>query len=193
MTTYQGRCHCGQTEWTTKLDGGAHILWYGSTILRSFLIDISSTDILCVQPLRCLQVALRRREHPESDGQRGRSKDHQGHHQDVHLLRGLWYCQSLLPSSLPFAPTMENSSLSLYPMAFLHPIANLFFAETRQAGQLLLLPQLHIPHLPPPDRPRSKDRRSHGVVERGQKLPSRGRDFRQGQAKVAACHCGEGV
>ncbi|KAL9631721.1 MAG: hypothetical protein Q9164_005734 [Protoblastenia rupestris] len=26
MTTYTGRCHCGQTEWTTKLDGPAHIL-----------------------------------------------------------------------------------------------------------------------------------------------------------------------
>lgn len=28
MTTYHGRCHCGQTEWTTKIDGDAHILWY---------------------------------------------------------------------------------------------------------------------------------------------------------------------
>ena len=28
MTTYTGKCHCGQTEWTTKLDGEAHILWY---------------------------------------------------------------------------------------------------------------------------------------------------------------------
>ena len=27
-TSYNGRCHCGQTEWTTKLDGEAHILWY---------------------------------------------------------------------------------------------------------------------------------------------------------------------
>lgn len=26
MTTYQGKCHCGQTEWTTKIDGDAHIL-----------------------------------------------------------------------------------------------------------------------------------------------------------------------
>ena len=27
MTTYHGKCHCGQTEWTTKIDGDAHILW----------------------------------------------------------------------------------------------------------------------------------------------------------------------
>ncbi|CAF9920546.1 hypothetical protein IMSHALPRED_004958 [Imshaugia aleurites] len=26
MTTYHGKCHCGQTEWTTKLDADAHIL-----------------------------------------------------------------------------------------------------------------------------------------------------------------------
>ncbi|KAK3170145.1 hypothetical protein OEA41_009531 [Lepraria neglecta] len=26
MTTYHGRCHCGQTEWETKIDGDAHIL-----------------------------------------------------------------------------------------------------------------------------------------------------------------------
>ncbi|KAL6713919.1 hypothetical protein ACLMJK_008413 [Lecanora helva] len=26
MTTYNGRCHCGQVEWTTKIDGDAHVL-----------------------------------------------------------------------------------------------------------------------------------------------------------------------
>ena len=30
MTTYNGRCHCGQTQWTTKLDGDASILWSGN-------------------------------------------------------------------------------------------------------------------------------------------------------------------
>ena len=28
MTTYNGACHCGQTEWTVKLDEVNHILWY---------------------------------------------------------------------------------------------------------------------------------------------------------------------
>ncbi|KAL8673788.1 MAG: hypothetical protein Q9168_001800 [Polycauliona sp. 1 TL-2023] len=26
MTTYNGHCHCGQTEWTVKLDSPGHIL-----------------------------------------------------------------------------------------------------------------------------------------------------------------------
>ncbi|KAL8736350.1 MAG: hypothetical protein Q9181_002478 [Wetmoreana brouardii] len=26
MSTYKGRCHCGQTEWTVKLDDPSHIL-----------------------------------------------------------------------------------------------------------------------------------------------------------------------
>ena len=34
MTTFNGKCHCGQTEWTVELpkDSQAHILWY---VLRS--------------------------------------------------------------------------------------------------------------------------------------------------------------
>ena len=35
MTTYQGRCHCGQTEWETKIDGDAHILWYAPPPINS--------------------------------------------------------------------------------------------------------------------------------------------------------------
>lgn len=27
MTSYNGRCHCGQTEWTAKLADAGHILW----------------------------------------------------------------------------------------------------------------------------------------------------------------------
>lgn len=27
MTTYKGHCHCGQVEWTVKLDDASHILW----------------------------------------------------------------------------------------------------------------------------------------------------------------------
>lgn len=29
MTTYNGKCHCGQTEWTVKMDDSSanHILW----------------------------------------------------------------------------------------------------------------------------------------------------------------------
>jgi hypothetical protein len=32
MTTYNGHCHCGNTEWTAKLteDQQGHILWYVS-------------------------------------------------------------------------------------------------------------------------------------------------------------------
>lgn len=28
MTTYNGRCHCGEVEWTVKLEQSAHVLWY---------------------------------------------------------------------------------------------------------------------------------------------------------------------
>ena len=28
MTTYNGKCHCGETEWTVKLDEPGHVLWF---------------------------------------------------------------------------------------------------------------------------------------------------------------------
>lgn len=28
MTEYDGKCHCGETTWTVKLDEGSHVLWW---------------------------------------------------------------------------------------------------------------------------------------------------------------------
>ncbi|KAI4216519.1 MAG: hypothetical protein LQ351_001008 [Letrouitia transgressa] len=37
MTTYKGHCHCGQVEWTVKLEDASHILWFVPFCPRSSL------------------------------------------------------------------------------------------------------------------------------------------------------------
>lgn len=63
--------------------------------------------------------------------------------------------------------------------------------KTRQASKLLLLPQLHLAHLPPPDGAGPEDRRPHGPAQGERRLPRQGGDFRKGSPGVAEGDCAD--
>ena len=175
MTTYNGKCHCGQTEWTTKLDGEAHILWY-VPILQPFSLPLSPH----------LQVLSSSWTPPQ-----GANRDPSSHCDACKVLSGTentlnqmanegdlkitkgttktytYYGDS--GTSLPqlFSHLAQASLTDMVHKTFKHPSHRLIrfvFTPSRQASQLLLLPQLHRPYLPPPDRARSQDCRPHSTV-----------------------------
>ena len=74
--------------------------------------------------------------------------------------------------TVPFLPYHKS------PVCTYHPNQADFLSLCRQTRELLLLPQLHITSLPPPDRPRRQDRRPHHPAGGQQEIPRRGRDLR---------------
>jgi hypothetical protein len=95
MTTYNGRCHCGQTNWTVKLDKEqeGHILWYvlsgHSHPQRCFVpaLPRRGSRLTCAQPLRHLQIPRWRRILSEPDCTKVGFECHKGKPEGLHLLR----------------------------------------------------------------------------------------------------------
>lgn len=113
-------------------------------------------------------------------------------------------CSLCSPSPLPpfpprlflHPPTPTSLNRSSYPLPSIEktsPVTSppLSHKKTRQARKLLLLPQLHLAHLPPPDGAGPEDRRPHGPAQGERRLPRQGGDFRKGSPGVAEGDCAD--